>query len=730
MEKNALVKRVTGVYSVIAVLVLSFALAFALTFTAGPSLTGSLDAYADDLAKPDRAPYVYSTGNYIGVEIYVGSAGSVDALQVYRKISSDGWEPLWDIPASDFNADNNYGWYERYDKELPKSGEYRYKYRFRRGSEYSPFSDPADAVTFLTQPVITSISSIGMKTTFKWKGDSYADSYQLNILAKDGGNWYDIATQSTTNTSITVKLDESYAGERLQYQLFPICDNPRGSPATGTIINLKKSALRSGTGTTQSRIQLCWNKVKGAQKYRIFRYDDASGKFVSIGEAGKDALSYIDKGRKPGTMYKYRIEAICTISGYTFVSGSSDTLDVYALTGNISKNAKLLKKKIRVKKAGYLYSVNSFIDHKGYYNFAYEKGKYVYIQKLNRKTLKPVKKIRIAKKYPIFGGITCDKSGNYYIFWGKTNPTEKKSVTTFAVSKYNYKGKHKGTCKGTSSYNVKSPSYSGYAMTFDGKNLVCSFGRTMYRSSDGLNHQASQVFAVNTGTMKRVEGYDNYVSHSFDQRVITLKKGGVLFADLGDAYDRGFCMQSADLEIVPFHFYGALGNNYTNSELGNIAELSSGYVLTGASGKSMKSLNGSHQLFMQLLDPETGRSLLKAKDRTGTCCGKKTTDKGVKWLTSYSDGSGVYNVKTAKISRDRLLIMWQKSKGKKSKAGTYYMIVSSSGTILKKATLLKNAELDPCEELQIVDNCAYWSAVSYTGNNKCYIISYRLKLPT
>ena len=437
MEKNALVKRVTGVYSVIAVLVLSFALAFALT------------------------------GNYIGVEIYVGSAGSVDALQVYRKISSDGWEPLWDIPASDFNADNNYGWYERYDKELPKSGEYRYKYRFRRGSEYSPFSDPADAVTFLTQPVITSISSIGMKTTFKWKGDSYADSYQLNILAKDGGNWYDIATQSTTNTSITVKLDESYAGERLQYQLFPICDNPRGSPATGTIINLKNPALRSGTGTTQSRIQLCWNKVKGAQKYRIFRYDDASGKFVSIGEAGKDALSYIDKGRKPGTMYKYRIEAICTISGYTFVSGSSDTLDVYALTGNISKNAKLLKKKIRVKKAGYLYSVNSFIDHKGYYNFAYEKGKYVYIQKLNRKTLKPVKKIRIAKKYPIFGGITCDKSGNYYIFWGKTNPTEKKSVTTFAVSKYNYKGKHKGTCKGTSSYNVKSPSYSGYAMTQD-----------------------------------------------------------------------------------------------------------------------------------------------------------------------------------------------------------------------------------------------------------------------
>lgn len=51
---------------------------------------------------------------------------------------------------------------------------------------------------------------------------------------------------------------------------------------------------------------------------------------------------------------------------------------------------------------------SQFINKKGYYCFAYPKGKKVNIAVTHKKG-KIIKTLKLAKKYSLFGGATCDK---------------------------------------------------------------------------------------------------------------------------------------------------------------------------------------------------------------------------------------------------------------------------------------------------------------------------------
>lgn len=228
--------------------------------------------------------------------------------------------------------------------------------------------------------------------------------------------------------------------------------------------------------------------------------------------------------------------------------------------------------------------------------------------------------------------------------------------------------------------------------------------------------------------------YYNYASHSFDQRILTRKNGGVLYTDLGDAYPRGIHLRESGaggINVLPFHFNGELGDNRTNSRLGDVVELSTGYMIVGASCKSLNSLNGKRQLFIQIIDPVNGKSLLKASNRKGTSCSTPATDTGVKWLTNYTDGSYVYNVQSAGAEGDRVVIVWERASKNDKKIGTYYMIVSASGTILQNVTRIgKNGEigLNETEELKYNKGFVYWSTCNTSTSKQHSIMTYKLNV--
>lgn len=85
-------------------------------------------------------------------------------------------------------------------------------------------------------------------------------------------------------------------------------------------------------------------------------------------------------------------------------------------------------------------NVAQFADEKGNYCFAYDTRKYVYIVKTKNGKVDN-KKIKLKKAYSIFGGITCDSNGNYYLVTAGNSNHSNPGKNKVFISKYNKNGK-------------------------------------------------------------------------------------------------------------------------------------------------------------------------------------------------------------------------------------------------------------------------------------------------
>jgi hypothetical protein len=343
----------------------------------------------------------------------------------------------------------------------------------------------------------------------------------------------------------------------------------------------------------------------------------------------------------------------------------------------------------------------------------------------------------------LLGSVACDSSGNYYVVWGKSDTAGNGNVDTMAISKFKKNGTHIKTVSyftDTSSnknflWETRIPFDAGNCSVVINKGvLVCAYAREMYSG-----HQSSGVIAVNIYSMTKNKNYDLYISHSFDQRVIKSRYGGVYFADHGDAYSRGFCLRynpignsgnPANIDNLPFHFYGQVGENYTNAELGGICEMSTGLIFVGASAKSMNSSyrDENKSLFMQLIDKN--QKLVGAEEREGTCGGESATDTGIKWLSSTSSGNCVMNPQVVATTDNRLIVMWENFKNRSitndpnyTFSNSYYMIVAADGTVMQSATPMNRIRLNACEEPLYANGYVCWT----TASGKTAVV-HRLKV--
>lgn len=505
--------------------------------------------------------------------------------------------------------------------------------------------------------------------------------------------------------------------------------------ATYQIVPEKPTFFRASESTTASQAGMKWEAVDGATGYQIFRYNSSTKKYEKIKAIkSRTTTSYVDTGRAAQKTYLYKIRSYTYKGGKYYFSDYSDPIKVYTLPSSSSiktvndaiaagKTATLSGKNFTTKT--YAYDLCDFFDYKNNYTVAYSDDNNVYIKRFDS-NLNVTKTLTIKKKYPLFGKVIGDSDGNYYIAWGKTDESGKGNVVTFAVSKYNYNGEYIKTCtfKATDGYwDTRTPFwFGGCDMTIQNGVLVCTYAKHMYNG-----HQANAVFNVNIKNMTENDDYSAYTSHSFAQRVISLKNGGVIFADLGDAYPRGFHLTANSEQIswgerVPFHFYGELGANFTNSELAGIGEVSTGCVLVGTSGKEMTKAGFSapRQLFVQIIDPITGKSIIDGSTRKGTSCGESTTDTGIKWITNYTDGSSAESPAMAIIGNDKIFVAWEKYNKNGAFVNSYYAIVSSTGKIIQNPTPMRKVRLNGSDELKYYNGCVYWTVVKNDNTARVY----------
>lgn len=526
------------------------------------------------------------------------------------------------------------------------------------------------------------------------------------------------------------------------------------------IIPRQVTGLVSGLKTSSKTVELQWNKNSESTHYEIYRYNTSKKKWQRLSTTAK--TTYKDTGRQANTSYRYYVSSYTLVNNKKYQGKKSTVLSVYTLPDKKTLDA---SEKLRKKGAtpetisiqtnvnttldttslgwqnwSHVSPVSEFKDEKGNYCFGYVKGSYYYVQKYNSK-LKLTGSIKIKKKYPLFGSIACGPDGYYYIVWGKNDTSGKTGVDTIAVSKYNAKGKHVKTTKfiTTDSPLLATPLITRYpfdagncVIAISGRTLVCSMARLMYNG-----HQSNCIVSVDTVTMKKLDHFNNYASHSFNQSLLVTQSNDIVYVNHGDAYPRGIAVEkqpvkkqtewTESVSNVPFHFYGSIGDNYTGAQLGGIAEVSSGYMLAAAAPKSLnsKSYNETRNVFVQLLDKSTLKSRLKASTRKGTAGDSSVTDKGIKWLTNYSGKYTASAVSITSTDDDRVVVMWEKLNKDEVFLNSYYMILASNGQILQNATSLRYRRLNVYESPVYRNGYIYWTSAKGVTKKAT---TYRIKI--
>lgn len=205
-----------------------------------------------------------------------------------------------------------------------------------------------------------------------------------------------------------------------------------------------------------------------------------------------------------------------------------------------------------------------------------------------------------------YGGFFAGQSYNFFIF-GQENLSESDSVEVVRVVKYDKSWNRLGQAS-ISGINTQRAFASGSVRCAEsGGMLYIHASHTMYKSSDGRNHQANMNIVVRQSDMQVTEtdcgvgGYNNYVSHSFNQFIMADSLGNLLTLDQGDAHPRALVIHklpglagSGSMRCTPSNpsanvqterLDGNDGENQTNVWPGGLVETSTGYLMAYAQCK-------------------------------------------------------------------------------------------------------------------------------------------------
>lgn len=181
----------------------------------------------------------------------------------------------------------------------------------------------------LQTPVISAAGLSGMNCVkLTWKKVTGAQKYYI-YRSTDGKKWETVtSTKATTYTDTNLKKGITYIYKLRAY-------STKANPSKYSSYSKTKSVLvplmlgkpsltvvKSGT----KDLKLIWKRVTNAQKYVIYRYD--KNKWVKIKTVGSGTLSYIDKNKKKGTTYKYRIRAYSSKAAPNKYSAYSTTKSI------------------------------------------------------------------------------------------------------------------------------------------------------------------------------------------------------------------------------------------------------------------------------------------------------------------------------------------------------------------------------------------------------------------
>lgn len=152
-----------------------------------------------------------------------------------------------------------------------------------------------------------------------WSSVDNADGYMV-YRRTETGSWKKIADQVT---DISYKDQKAVTGTTYHYTVKAYSYIWGGKTVSsynkdGVIgkATLGKVKIATAASENYNTIRVTWNKVFGANGYRVYRSTSKNGKYTSIGSTAKNsAVTFLDKKAVTGTTYYYKVRAYRNVNG-------------------------------------------------------------------------------------------------------------------------------------------------------------------------------------------------------------------------------------------------------------------------------------------------------------------------------------------------------------------------------------------------------------------------------
>lgn len=578
---------------------------------------------------------------------------------------------------------------------------------------------------------ITKITQTGYRSvTIEWKKVPGSSGYRVERKAVTIDNEYQSVTTLYGDDQTSVTVSGEFGGFYKYRVISFVQDDKRtveaniGYHSAGIDFSLLKiGAEITDVETSGSNMIVKWDAMDGALCYKLYRseMENATGNCICTIENNSQNFTYQDTVTK-GKTYYYKLITV-------YPEGESDVSATVAqyIPGNGKKRSVQCKK---FSQSGYWPTDRS----SAYY---YQMGGELHVvrvhqdkSKIKDYTMDSAMKVKSTKTVKLdsfdeWGGFYRGIDGNFYVVIGYDNLKESKTKTVIKVIQYSSKWKKMKTA------NIKGGvefTFLGITIPFDagncqmdmhGTTLYLMTAREMFTTSDGLRHQSSIGFEIDTKNMKaKTSGH--YVSHSFNQ-FIKWKDHSLYELNHGDAYPRAL-----DLDITSeyvmygdappilylFPFKGTLGDNFTGCEVGSME--------VGRKNVLVCSKSQPHNYTVK------GVTGFGTKLKYNVClilADRKTGEVNVQWLTNYNPKTSTISVGTpqmVKLSDERFAVLYTTTT-KKDKTTLHYVVVNDAGKKIYSKTY-SNMELTDESQPILYNGSIVWTETSYTNNTTLYSV--------
>ena len=233
-----------------------------------------------------------------GVEVRWTPTDNAEGYNIYRKTQKSKWKKI------DFASGENTNYFM--DTTVKNSTEYIYTVRAANDESLSGYDKNGLSTYFLTTPIVT-LKNTKNGVNISWTKNNNATSYRVYKKVDGTNKWVRLKTVKSSVLSYVDKTATS--SQKALYCVRAVENENLSSFETNkSIIFLSEPTVSAAKNSTKG-IKIYWNKISGAQKYRIYRKVNGS-KWAKIAEVSSKNITYTDKNVKAGTKYDYTVRAI------------------------------------------------------------------------------------------------------------------------------------------------------------------------------------------------------------------------------------------------------------------------------------------------------------------------------------------------------------------------------------------------------------------------------------